>query len=142
MCAQFPGGKPRSCEDMKARYYAIARALLIAREGSEATIANATVVKHPFNAQHERCAVLICNAVSSPTLLSSAATISNIHLPWFAAPGKTGAELPVSPFFTDRRLQSVRAQGAFRHESGGDSLYCRTRQSRTVPSRGCWERAL
>ena len=53
-CVQFPGGKPRSCEDLKARYYAIARALLIAREGSEATIANATLVKHPFNAQHER----------------------------------------------------------------------------------------
>jgi len=54
--AQFPGGKPRSCEDLKARYYAIARALHIAREGSEATIANSTLVKHPFNAQHERCA--------------------------------------------------------------------------------------
>ncbi len=50
--AQFPGGKARSCEDLKARYYAVARAL----EGSEEGIANATLVRHPFNAQHERCA--------------------------------------------------------------------------------------
>lgn len=51
---QFPGGRPRSCEDLKARYYSIARALHIAREGTEATIANSTLVKQPFNAQHER----------------------------------------------------------------------------------------
>jgi hypothetical protein len=54
--AQFPGSKPRSCEDLKARYYAVARALAIAREGSEEGIANHTIVKHPFNAQHERYA--------------------------------------------------------------------------------------
>ncbi|CAL8472085.1 g11627 [Coccomyxa elongata] len=51
---EFSGGKPRSCEDLKARYYAIARALAVAREGSEENIANHTIVKHPFNAQHER----------------------------------------------------------------------------------------
>ncbi|KAK9905816.1 hypothetical protein WJX75_006806 [Coccomyxa subellipsoidea] len=51
---EFPGSKPRSCEDLKARYYAVARALAIAREGSEEGIANHTIVKHPFNAQHER----------------------------------------------------------------------------------------
>ena len=34
----------------------MARALAVAREGSEEGIANATLVKHPFNAQHERCA--------------------------------------------------------------------------------------
>ncbi len=51
---QFPGGKPRCCEDLKARYYAVARALAIAREGSEESIANQIIVKHPFNAQHEK----------------------------------------------------------------------------------------
>ena len=54
--AQFPGGEARSCEDLKARYYGVARALAVAREGSEEGIANATLVRHPFNAQHERCA--------------------------------------------------------------------------------------
>ena len=54
MLVQFSGGKPRSCEDLKARYYAVARALAVAREGSEESIANHTIVKHPFNAQHER----------------------------------------------------------------------------------------
>jgi DNA methyltransferase 1-associated protein 1 len=53
---QFPGGKPRTCEDLKGRYYKVARALAIAREGSEESIANLTIVKHPFNAQHERSA--------------------------------------------------------------------------------------
>ena len=52
---QFPGGKPRSCEDLKARYYAVARALAVAREGSEEGAAHSVLVKHPFNAQHERC---------------------------------------------------------------------------------------
>lgn len=55
--AQFPGGRARSCEDLKARYYAVARALAVAREGSEEGAAHSVLVKHPFNAQHERCAL-------------------------------------------------------------------------------------
>ena len=67
--AQFPGGRARSCEDLKARYYGVARALAVAREGSEEGAAYATLVKHPFNAQHERCAA----AAAPPPLLSHAA---------------------------------------------------------------------
>ncbi|KAK9806041.1 hypothetical protein WJX73_008279 [Symbiochloris irregularis] len=51
---QFPGGKPRTTEDLKQRYYTVARQLLIAREGGESGIANHVIIKHPFNAQHER----------------------------------------------------------------------------------------
>lgn len=44
----------RSVEDLKERYYSISRKLLMAREGNEALIANQTLVKYPFNANHER----------------------------------------------------------------------------------------
>lgn len=50
----FPGGQPRSVEDIKGRYYSVARQLLIGREGSAETIANHSLVKHPFSVQHER----------------------------------------------------------------------------------------
>eukprot|EP00884_Botryococcus_braunii_P010182 jgi/Botrbrau1/19165/Bobra.0077s0075.1 len=50
----FPGGKPRSMEDIKARYYAIARQLVVAREGGEEAAVHLTLIKQPYNADHER----------------------------------------------------------------------------------------
>lgn len=40
-------------DEIKARYYAIARQLLIGREGGSQQVANHTLVKHPFNLQYE-----------------------------------------------------------------------------------------
>lgn len=51
---QYPGGVHRSMEDIKARYYAVARQLLVGREGTEDSVANHVLVKHPFNLTHER----------------------------------------------------------------------------------------
>mmetsp|Transcript_8824 Transcript_8824/g.18876 ORF Transcript_8824/g.18876 Transcript_8824/m.18876 type:complete len:443 (+) Transcript_8824:44-1372(+) len=51
--AGTPAGASRSLEDLKDRYYSIARRLLVAREGGEAAVANHVLVKHPFNRQHE-----------------------------------------------------------------------------------------
>jgi DNA methyltransferase 1-associated protein 1 len=45
---------PRSIEDLKTRYYSVARQLLVGREGTADTIANNVLVKHPFSAVHER----------------------------------------------------------------------------------------
>ena len=45
----------RSMEDLKGRYYTIARQLLVAREGGAEQVANHTLVKHPFNAETEKC---------------------------------------------------------------------------------------
>ena len=53
---QYPGGVHRSMEDIKARYYAVARQLLVGREGTEDSVANNVLVKHPFNLTHERYA--------------------------------------------------------------------------------------
>lgn len=44
-------------EDLKARYYAIARQLVVAREGGEEASSYLTLIKHPYNADHERCAL-------------------------------------------------------------------------------------
>ena len=54
LTVQFPGGVHRSMEDIKARYYAVARQLLVGREGTEDSVANNVLVKHPFNLTHER----------------------------------------------------------------------------------------
>ena len=51
---QWAGGKSRTCEDLKERYYRVARSLQVAWEGTEEGAANLTLIKHPFNAQHER----------------------------------------------------------------------------------------
>ncbi|GBF95675.1 hypothetical protein Rsub_08657 [Raphidocelis subcapitata] len=51
---EFPGGPPRTLEDLKERYYDIARKLLIAREGTDATLANHPLVKAPYNAAQDR----------------------------------------------------------------------------------------
>ena len=50
----FPGGQPRSIEDIKARYYSVARQLLLGREGGPDAVANHPLVKHPYSGQHER----------------------------------------------------------------------------------------
>ncbi|MEW5306645.1 MAG: hypothetical protein WDW36_009098 [Sanguina aurantia] len=44
---------PRTAEDLKERYYAISRKLLVAREGGEASVANNALVRHPFNRGQE-----------------------------------------------------------------------------------------
>ena len=51
---QYPKGVHRSMEAIKARYYAVARQLLVGREGTEDSVANNVLVKHPFNLTHER----------------------------------------------------------------------------------------
>lgn len=56
---QYPGGVHRSMEDIKARYYAVARQLLVGREGTEDSVANNVLVKHPFNLTHERYSCFI-----------------------------------------------------------------------------------
>lgn len=69
VAVQWLGGKARTCEDLKERYYKVARSLQVAWEGSEEGAANLTLVKHPFNAQHERCAVapmLHCSCLQIP----------------------------------------------------------------------------
>ncbi len=44
----------RSVDDIKGRYYSIARQLMIGREGGTTAIANQVLIKHPFDPQHER----------------------------------------------------------------------------------------
>ncbi|KAK9805209.1 hypothetical protein WJX72_006091 [[Myrmecia] bisecta] len=51
---EFKGGRPRSLEDIKARYYSVARQLMIGREGSADTVAHQIMIKHPYNAEHEK----------------------------------------------------------------------------------------
>lgn len=51
---EYPGGPPRNLEDLKERYYTVARKLLVAREGTDATLANHPLVKHPYNAAQDR----------------------------------------------------------------------------------------
>jgi len=53
---QYAGGPPRGLEELKARYFGVARALMVGRAGGEDLIANEALVKHPFNAAHELCA--------------------------------------------------------------------------------------
>ena len=59
LAIQWSGGKQRTCEDLKERYYKVARSLQVAWEGTEEGAANLTLVKHPFNAQHERCVYIL-----------------------------------------------------------------------------------
>ena len=65
---QYSGGKPRTCEDLKERYYKVARSLQVAWEGSEEGAANLTLVKHPFNAQHERSAFSSLGTLGSESM--------------------------------------------------------------------------
>lgn len=51
---QFAGKQQRSIEDLKGRYYSIARQLMIAREGNQEDIENYTLIKAPYDANHEK----------------------------------------------------------------------------------------
>ena len=64
---QYPGGVHRSMEDIKARYYAVARQLLVGREGTEDSVANNVLVKHPFNLTHERYCCFIVASLHEDT---------------------------------------------------------------------------
>ena len=46
--------RERSVDDIKGRYYSIARQLMIGREGGTTAIANQVLIKHPFDPQHEK----------------------------------------------------------------------------------------
>lgn len=54
---QYPTKSEREIDDLKARYYSIARQLMIAREGNQEDIENHIIVKAPFDGQHEKCAL-------------------------------------------------------------------------------------
>ena len=41
-------------EDLKARYYRVARQLAVGREGGPESVANLPLVRQPYNPQHER----------------------------------------------------------------------------------------
>ena len=43
-------------EDIKARYYSVARQLLTGRDGGAEGVGNQAIIKHPYNPEHERCA--------------------------------------------------------------------------------------
>ena len=47
-------GKERTVEDLRARYSAVARKLLVAREGGVDQAAHHYLVRHPYSAEHER----------------------------------------------------------------------------------------
>ena len=51
----------RSIEEMKSRYYAVARRLLEARADNPEEASSHPIIKEPFNAQHEagRCRLTI-----------------------------------------------------------------------------------
>lgn len=51
---QYQSGQPRSLEELKGRYYGVARALMVGRAGGEDLIANEAIVKAPFNIAHEQ----------------------------------------------------------------------------------------
>jgi hypothetical protein len=65
---QFPGGQPRTLEDLKDRYYSIARKLMVAREGTDSTLLNQLLLRQPYNANQgatdNLCAVAGENAAS------------------------------------------------------------------------------
>lgn len=75
---QYPGGVHRSMEDIKARYYAVARQLLVGREGTEDSVANNVLVRHPFNLTHERYCCFIVPLLSHDTCQYTC-TVSNIQ---------------------------------------------------------------
>ena len=50
----FAGGPERSVEDLKHRYYSVARRLLVSREGGEAAVAHEPVMQHRYNVNAEK----------------------------------------------------------------------------------------
>ncbi|GMH38166.1 hypothetical protein BSKO_06050 [Bryopsis sp. KO-2023] len=63
----FPNGPHRTLEELKGRYYSIGRQLLIYREGSEDTIANHLLVKHPYSIESEQTRRNACDAIFKKT---------------------------------------------------------------------------
>ncbi|KFM25038.1 DNA methyltransferase 1-associated protein 1 [Auxenochlorella protothecoides] len=51
---EFEGGARRSMEDLKERYYAVQRDLLVGRAGGPEPVAHEPLVRHPYNRQHEQ----------------------------------------------------------------------------------------
>ncbi len=51
---QFPSAPARSVEDLKGRYYSIARQLVAGREGGPETAANQTLLRHPYDPRQEK----------------------------------------------------------------------------------------
>ena len=45
LVTQYPGAPERSIEDLKARYYSVARQLLVGREGGPESVANSMLVR-------------------------------------------------------------------------------------------------
>jgi DNA methyltransferase 1-associated protein 1 len=64
---QFPNGPQRTLEDLKDRYYAIARRLLVAREGTDATLLNNQLLRQPYNANAERARRAALNTLMTRT---------------------------------------------------------------------------
>lgn len=68
---QFPGGACRAVEDIKARYYTVARQLLTGRDGGAEGVGNQAIIKHPYNPEHERCAARSARSRSALLVLLS-----------------------------------------------------------------------
>lgn len=75
---QFPGGPPRSLEDLKDRYYSIARKLLVAREGTDSTVLNQPLLRQPYNANQGKN---ITASATSPAARTHNALAKGPHLP-------------------------------------------------------------
>ena len=50
----FPGGRPRTLEDLKQRYYSLAAELTKARAGEPLLASNQPLIRQPYDAQKER----------------------------------------------------------------------------------------
>ena len=62
---QYAGKQDRSVEDLKGRYYSIARQLMISREGNQEDIENYTLIKAPYDANHERYEIHVSHKQNS-----------------------------------------------------------------------------
>ncbi|KAG2495242.1 hypothetical protein HYH03_006515 [Edaphochlamys debaryana] len=71
---EWPQAPPpgRSLEDLKERYYTVARKMLVSRQGREAPVANHPLVKQPFNkqAEQERKRALLALLARTPQQIS------------------------------------------------------------------------
>lgn len=79
---QYPGGVHRSMEDIKARYYAVARQLLVGREGTEDSVANNVLVKHPFNLTHERYCCFIVVLITHERFCCRTQSVLQSRVTW------------------------------------------------------------
>jgi hypothetical protein len=86
---QYKGGPPRSLEELKGRYYGVARALMVGRAGGEELIANEPLVKAPFDAAHEQCAPGPCRLICC-ALVACALPGLQVHQPLQVAADRIG----------------------------------------------------